>query len=194
MSGEIGEIVSFNGRIGNNGERVKNTWFWDKSLSGGGTFIDNGCHLVDIARWFMGDFSKAIGAISNIYWKEYLVEDMATGIFMTDNGKTAIINSSWRLLAGYLHFELNGSDGYITVDGRFDTHGGDKVFWRNKVGKVIKSEDFGHVPPISYVLELDAFYSSILNDNQPEPSGEDGIEIMKMIEAVYKSDGRVIDL
>lgn len=28
--GVIGEILSFNGRIGHNGERLKDTWFWKK--------------------------------------------------------------------------------------------------------------------------------------------------------------------
>ena len=32
-------------------------------------------------------------------------------------------------------FELNGSEGYINVDGRFDTHGGDKIFWSTKKDK-----------------------------------------------------------
>ena len=53
--GKIGEVLSFNGRIGNNGERLKNSWFWDKEVSGGGTLLDNGCHLLDLSRYFMGN-------------------------------------------------------------------------------------------------------------------------------------------
>ena len=30
--GKIGKVLSFNGRIGHNGERLKNSWFWKKEL------------------------------------------------------------------------------------------------------------------------------------------------------------------
>ena len=32
--GVIGEVLSFNGRIGHNGERLKDSWFWKKDISG----------------------------------------------------------------------------------------------------------------------------------------------------------------
>ena len=28
--------------------------------------------------------------------------------------------------------EINGTDGYLNVDGRFDTHGGDMIYWKSK--------------------------------------------------------------
>ena len=130
--GVIGEILSFNGRIGHNGERLKDSWFWNKEISGGGTLLDNGCHLLDLSRFFIGDFISGTGLISNTYWKGIEVEDTASGIFKTKDGKTATIFCSWRLLSGYFFFELNGSEGYINVDGRFDTHGGDKIFGQQK--------------------------------------------------------------
>ena len=63
--GVIGEVLSFNGRIGHNGERLKDTWFWKKEISGGGTLLDNGCHLLDLSRYFMGNFNKGTGVVSN---------------------------------------------------------------------------------------------------------------------------------
>ena len=30
--GTIGEVLSFNGRIGHNGERLKDTWFWKSQV------------------------------------------------------------------------------------------------------------------------------------------------------------------
>jgi len=193
-SGEIGDIVSLNGRIGHNGERIKESWFWDKEISGGGTLLDNGCHLVDIARWFMGDFSEAMGVTSNIYWKDCPVEDTASGIFITSDRKMALISSSWRQLAGYIHVEINGTHGYITVDGRFDTHGGDKIYWKGENNGLIKCEDFGHVPPQSYVWELNGFYDALRDNKQPEPSAEDGVKVMKMIDAIYESNNQKVYL
>jgi predicted dehydrogenase len=192
-SGYIGEIVSFNGRIGNNGERIQNSWFMDKELSGGGTMLDNGCHLLDIARWFMGDFVTGVGMIGNSYWTNLPVEDTATGIFQTRDGKIATINSSWRQFSGYFHFEVNGTHGYITVDGRFDTHGGDNVYWQSvRDGKEIHSINYGHVTPDSYVEELEDFFTHIRQGTEPQPSGKDGLEVIKMVEAVYHSQSSPI--
>ena len=185
---EIGEILSFNGRIGHDGERIKNSWFWDKELSGGGTLLDNGVHLLELSRYFLGDFTSGTGSISNAYWKNIEVEDTANGFFKTADGKTASIFCSWRLLSGYFFFEINGSEGYINVDGRFDTHGGDKIFWLNKKKNKILSKDFGHIKPQSYKLEMEKFIDTISNKKNPSPSAKDGLEVMRMIDFIYSSN------
>ena len=184
---EIGEVLSFSGRIGHNGERLKDTWFWNKDLSGGGTLLDNGCHLLELSRFFMGEFVSGGGNVSNSYWKNIDVEDTANGFFKTKDGKTASIFCSWRLLSGYFFFELNGTDGYINVDGRFDTHGGDKIFWYNKKKDKILSKDFSKIKPQSYKLEMEKLIETILNNKQPSPSAKDGLEVMRMIDFIYSA-------
>ena len=69
--GVIGEVLSFNGRIGHNGERLKDSWFWNKDISGGGTLLDNGCHL-DLSRYFVGNFISGTGILSQIHFGEIL--------------------------------------------------------------------------------------------------------------------------
>ena len=184
--GTIGEVLSFNGRIGHNGERLKNTWFWKKEISGGGTLLDNGCHLLDLSRFFVGNFVSGTGLISNVYWKNIEVEDTASGIFKTAEGKIATIFCSWRLLSGYLFFEINGSEGYLNVDGRFDTHGGDKIFWSTKKDGKFFSRDFSHIKPNSYQLEIDNFVSNLKNNKECSPTARDAFEVMKMISFIYK--------
>ena len=104
--GVIGDVLSFNGRIGHNGERLKDSWFWKKDVSGGGTLLDNGCHLLDLSRYFIGNFISGTGITTNTYWKNIEVEDSASGIFKTEDGKTASIFCSWRLLSGYFFFRI----------------------------------------------------------------------------------------
>jgi len=187
-SGAIGEIIYFNGRIGHNGERIKGSWFWKKELSGGGTLIDNGCHLLDLARLFMGKFVRGFGVATNIFWQECSVEDTACGVFFTADNRMAVVTSCWRQHAGYLYIELNGTEGYITIDGRFDTCGGERIFWQAKGDKIVHSENFTHLPPNSMVLELDHFYDALRNNRQPSPSPEEALDILKMIKAVYESN------
>ena len=183
--GTIGKVLNFNGRIGHDGERLKDSWFWKKEISGGGTLLDNGCHLLDLSRLFVGNFVSGKGQTSNVYWKNIEVEDTASGIFRTEDGRTATIFCSWRLFSGYFFFEINGSDGYINVDGRFDTHGGDKIFWSRKTDNKFFSRDFSHIKPNSYLLEIDNFISNLKNNKECSPSIHDGLAIMKMIEFIY---------
>ena len=184
-AGEIGEVLSFNGRIGHNGERLKDSWFWKKDISGGGTLLDNGCHLLDLSRLFVGNFVSGKGMTSNSYWKNIEVEDTASGIFKTKDGKTATIYCSWRLFSGYFFFEINGSNGYINVDGRFDTHGGDKIYWSNNKDKKLLSKHYSHIKPNSYLIEIENYIKNIKEKRKCSPSAEDGLEIMKMIEYIY---------
>ena len=183
--GALGEILSFNGRIGHNGERLKNSWFWKKDISGGGTLLDNGCHLLDLARYFIGDFTSGKGLVSNSYWKNIDVEDTAGGVFTTNTGKMATIFCSWRLMSGYFFFEINGSEGYINVDGRFDTHGGDKIFWSLKSEKNFFTKDFSDIKPDSYKQEIDSFVFNLKNNKECRPSAKDALEVMKMIDLIY---------
>jgi len=183
----IGKLLSFTGRIGHNGERLKNSWFWKKDISGGGTLLDNGCHLLDLSRYFLGDFNTGKGIISNSYWKNIEVEDTACGMFSTKHGQTSTIFCSWRLMSGYFFFELNGTDGYINVDGRFDTHGGDKIFWSISKEKKFLSKDFSDVKPNSYKQEIDQFIKNLKEKKECSPSISDALEVMKMIDFVYSS-------
>ena len=155
---DIGKIVSFRGNIGHSGERIKNTWYWNKDISGGGTLIDNGWHLIDLARLFMGDFIKIDGVLSNDYWRSCDVEDTASVAMVSKNG-IAVINSSWRKQGEYMNITMCGTKGRIDIGDTKDRK--------------------------SLVRELNYFINCIKRNIQPEPSGEDGIEILKIIEQVY---------
>lgn len=181
--GTIGDILHFNGSIGTNGAHTQESWFWEKHKSGGGTFIDNGCHLLDIARMFMGDFTSCIGYTSNVYWKKTRVEDLGTGIFMTKNGRQATISSSWIQWRGYMYFELWGTKGYIIVDSRE----GDRVIWGKRDGSKPNTIDFTKLPKASYRDEILYFSHCIRTNQKPVPSVRDGYRVIQMIEGVYES-------
>lgn len=182
-SGRIGEILSFRGAIGNDGGLTHDSWFWKKDVAGGGTFIDNACHLLDIARMFMGDFTMCLGQVANLYWKEAEVEDYATGIFVTEEGRQALITSSWTQWTGYFYFELWGDAGYIFVDSR----GVDRVTVGDNRKGVVRTFDYGRYPITSHQDELSYFAKSITMGEQPIPSAADGLEVIKMIDGVYRS-------
>jgi len=179
----IGKILVFKGSIGNNGDHAANSWFWNKKISGGGTFIDNGCHLLDLARMFMGDFDSCISSISNLYWNKANVEDAGTALYKTKDGRQAIISASWIQWGGYMYIELWGTDGYIIIDSKK----GDTIVYGNKKNSQQKIFDLSQTAINSYHKEILYFKECITSKISPNPGVDDGVQVVKMIEAAYRS-------
>ncbi|MFB6197396.1 MAG: Gfo/Idh/MocA family protein, partial [Halobacteriaceae archaeon] len=187
----IGDILFLRAWIGNDGEQLKDSWFADEELSGGGTFLDNGCHVLDISRWFLGEVKEGTGYVSTLH-HPIDVEDNGFGLFQFDGGQTVSIQSSWTEWDDYMYMEIYGSDGSIKVDARMPnskvtlsrTNGYRKVF------------DFSKLSPQSYDMEFDTHMQTLLDQREPEPSGFDGLRAVEMAHGIYEAaeEGRTVDL
>lgn len=79
-SGIIGDLMFVRGRYGHGGRiGYDKEWRADPAVSGGGELIDQGVHLIDLSRWFLGDFASVQGFAHTYYW-QMPVDDNA---FMT---------------------------------------------------------------------------------------------------------------
>ncbi len=183
QKGTIGKVLCIKGNIGTDGLHTKHSWFWKKPQSGGGTYIDNACHLLDITRWMMGEFDTCTGMIGNIFWKKALVEDIAGGVYKTKDKRLAIITSSWTQWKGYLSLEIWGDRGYILIDSKY----GDSMVVGNRISKKERNYNFAGKPISSYADELLYFISCIKKGREPKPNATDGAAVIKMIEGVYQS-------
>lgn len=185
--GTIGKLLFFKGSIGTNGSRVSRKWFWNPAVSGGGTFIDNGCHVLDLARMFMGDFISCTAAMTTSLWKEARVEDIGSAIYVTKDHRQAVITASWLQWAGYLHIELWGEKGYIIIDST--TH--DTVTVGGKEG-TFTTYDYSNEQKDSYHRELLYLAECIRKGTLPSPNATDGTAVISMIEAAYKASKKHI--
>ena len=82
----------------------QSSWFWQPELSGGGSLIDLGVHLVDLALWTL-DFPDVLEAHATLLREGRPVhpgevEDYATGEIVLSNGATVRLACSWNLNAG----------------------------------------------------------------------------------------------
>jgi predicted dehydrogenase len=101
-NGELGDIVDLNAVYGKS-KVVTATgpnadWRSRREIAGGGILLDQGIHMVDLIRYFSGDFKEVHSFISNNYWN-YDVEDNTYAIMRTADGKVALLHSSatqWR--------------------------------------------------------------------------------------------------
>ncbi len=178
----IGESLFARGQIGNSGWATKG-WFSDPEMAGGGTFLDNGAHLLDIMRWFLGEVRECTGYITTKYWPIAPLEDNGMGIFIFNNDKMAFVHSSWTEWADYMYMEIYGKEGYIRIDNRVP----------NCIKTLAKKDgyqeifDYSHLPPQSYCMEFNDYVNAIRNQRYPQPSGFDGLRAVQMAYGVYES-------
>jgi UDP-N-acetylglucosamine 3-dehydrogenase len=178
---KIGRIVFARGWIGTNGQYVQNSWFVDKELSGGGTLLDNGCHIMDIFRWLLGKVNECKGYSINKVWPTEL-EDTALALYKTVDGKVFFLQSSWIEWSGYMYMEFYGEDGFIFVDSRFSN----RLVLGRRDG-YYETFNFSSLPPVSHKLEILDFIEKVENKIQPVPSAYDGMRVIEMIHALYES-------
>jgi predicted dehydrogenase len=175
-------------------------WFTTKELSGGGPLIDIGVHLLDIAWWLCGcpqpvsasgvtyaEFGprgKGLGgwAAENRPAKgTFDVEDLAVALIRFENGLTINLEVSWAL-----HNErerqwcqIFGSEGGCDW-------GNDPGLYREVQGAPVNAKiEVGKGDP--WQGEMQHFVDCILNDKTPDPDATQGVAMMKMLDAIYKS-------
>lgn len=191
-SGAIGETMFLRGWIGHDGWNLGDTWFADPEMSGGGTFLDNGCHVLDLIRWFLGEVVECSGFVQTTLWSVEPLEDNGFAIFRTADGKTAFAQASWTEWAGYCYLEVYGADGFVRIDARgraCETVLGDRQ------GN-LQSFDFSDRPPSSYRDEFADYVESLEKGAQPAPNVFDGLRAVQMARGVYESSraGRTVDI
>jgi predicted dehydrogenase len=180
-----------------------NSWYMDARQAGGGTVIDNGVHLFDLAAWYMGaEFTEVQGAVTrSLDVCEFEsdgrlrrvtpsdCEDNGFGLFTTRDGRVASLHSSWTQWQGYLHVEIFGTHGSIIVNNdqiqgsvtyqSFSRHG-DPFGTTTEVPALQK-------PDPSWRLQLEELAAAVRENREPEPGGADGLRAMRMVDALYRS-------
>jgi predicted dehydrogenase len=187
-------------------------WFTTKALAGGGPLIDLGVHMLDLALYMMG-YPRPVSVSGATYaefgprgkgaWAYgtrpedpaqaiFDVEDFATGFIRFENGATLILEASW---AGY---QPLGDDIYLQLYGRT---GGARLampnFRTERSLQVITEMDgtlVDEVPELpqeeginEYDREIAAFVQSIRTGVPPPATAEQGLTVMRLIDALYRS-------
>lgn len=188
--GGIGEILFMRGRYGFGGrEGYEKEWRHKKEASGGGQLIDQGIHLIDLARWFLGDMPEVKGFTEQAFWKSE-VEDNVFFLLKNKTGRIASLHASWSQWKPIYSLEIFGSEGYILIDGLGKKYGGTE---RVYIGK--RTADFKAEKEEMIECDTDAdnslremlkeFVSAIRENRDPMPSARDAFAALEIIENIY---------
>ena len=181
-------------------------WFGDKSRSGGGPLIDLGVHVIDLTRYLMGNpkpisvygvtFHK-LGNRSELKDKKAYVsvsatekdicdvEDMACAMIRYDNGAVLSVETSFSL-------NLKKDQGTIEL---FGTKGGAKLSPELELYTELNGymADVNLCTPTALSFdglfqgEIDHFTDCVLDGTPCRAPAEDGVELMKILRAIYQS-------
>jgi myo-inositol 2-dehydrogenase / D-chiro-inositol 1-dehydrogenase len=124
-TGVLGEIVNARALIGLAGvaeigcppDMVE--WMLDPDEGGGGAWIDEGSHAVDLLRHLVGEVTEVAAFEARIAKPDLGVEDVAVALLRFETGALGEVATSWSLsidLGMRNHVELYGSRGTLLLE------------------------------------------------------------------------------
>ena len=198
-AGRMGQIIWMRGIYGKSGGREQEfmqSWRNDPAVSGGGILLDQGIHMLDLFRFFCGDFQEVQGMLDTAYWK-IPVEDNAFVLLRNAQGQIAQLHSSATLWKHTFHLEIGLEGGYLLIRGLLSKSGS---YGRETLiigRKPVDDEDAAIGNPREEIVYFDRDRSwdiqvkelihCIRNDLPiTDSSSLDALRVMELIDAVYR--------
>ncbi len=182
-------------------------WFTSKQVAGGGPLIDLGVHVLDIVMWLLNypdpltvsaDVQTNFGPRGRKTWRGnkqvaemYQVEDSATAFIRLADGVSLTLETNWAS-----HGKPGMDDISITLLG---TEGTVELYIPNYAAKNTLTfyTEINGVPVTTrpHIISADSdhyyamaeFVKCIKDDTPPPASAENGLVIMQIIDAIYRS-------
>jgi len=175
-------------------------WFWDVEKSGGGVFMDMGCHGIAFCHWFLGR-----PKIKNVYCQmgTYVHADKTKGednsicVIEFDNDALGLVEDSWARRGGMEdRIEVYGEGGVTYAD----LHMGNALPTYSEYGYGYAVEKApstkGWTYPVyeelwnyGFPQEMRHFARCIRGKEEPQATGEDGRLVQEVLYAGYQSAG-----
>ncbi len=193
-SGEYGKILWMRGRYGKSVDaNFFSNWRAKKEEAGGGIFLDQGIHMLDLFLMFCEDFEEVKAYVSKLYWN-LDVEDNVFAMFRNKKGQVASLHSTMTQWRHLFSLEIFLEKGYITINGLKTSSNtyGDEVMSIAKNRSLppaamwTKEEDLVFHVDNSWRRELDIFIDSIKNNKKISVGNtKDAFKLMRLVKKVY---------
>lgn len=162
--------------------------FGKKALAGGGTLLDNGCHMFDLARYFGGPVEEIFARVATLKFP-IEVEDTAQASLRFTGGALGEVEASWSATGWEEGFWIYGTEGALEYTNRY----GKPVLrhsFRTSLGTTwadpdVALYDFTGAP--NHTRHVGNFLAAIRGERPVICSGEDGLEAVRLVLAAYES-------
>lgn len=189
-SGELGRITFVRLRQAHDwsGLPAVPLGFRTAALAGGGTLLDNGCHLFDLARYLAGDVDQVFARVATLKF-EAEVEDTATVSLRFGSGALGAIETSWTSTGWDQSFLIDGTAGTL----EYTERGGPPRLrhTRREPGDLTwdstASTTWTTPAGTDHARAVAAFVAAIRGERPVPCTGEDGRAAVRLALASYES-------
>jgi len=196
---KLGNILQAHGILVNAGPYASwipsSDWFFNDKY---GVVYDSTPHLVDLIMHILSDQIIEVLArgISTVHGLEVL--DNLAGVFKTEKGVIGSFNVGWKMATSYDSIQIHGTGGSafanaFEVEVRYGSYGPlESIADHIKSVKKIVVAQISRMsrdmrPNETFFREDRAFIDAVLNGSDPIVPGEDGLRVLKVLEAIKES-------
>lgn len=161
---------------------TSDSWHADIHKSGG-VLVDLSIHDVDFLRWSIGEVEEIYAQGGTCLRKACSSHDYVHTLLKFKTGAIGYVEGSWAMPIGYpltTFLEIAGTRGILHVDNMssasLSIHGSDGVV--EKTTPMFRD---------GYFLEIRGFINSIIRNEPPPVSGEEGLKSLEVVLAGLKS-------
>ena len=187
-SGALEKLLYIRGRYGHGGRiGYEKEWRAVPDISGGGEAVDQGVHLLDLARWFLGDLTFVGGSAPTYFW-DMPVEDNAFFLLEGKRKRVAFLHASWTEWKNLFSFEITGRMGKLEVTGLGGSYGTERLAHYRMQPEMGPPPTTIYEFPMadnSWELELSEFLRDIRENREPSPGIADAQAVLRLVEALY---------
>lgn len=191
-AGVLGELMFVRGRYGHGGRLgYEKEWRADPALSGGGELIDQGVHLIDLARWFLGDFTKVTGQAHTYFWP-MPVEDNGFLLLETSQHQTAFLHVSCTEWKNLFSLEIYGREAKLHIEGLGGSYGIERLSYYQMLPQMGPPKTTIWEYPMednSWQVEFAEFLEDIRLSRTPAANLADASAALSIVEKIYTESG-----
>jgi len=188
--GAAGELMFLRARYGHGGRvDYDKEWRADPELAGGGELIDQGVHVIDLARWFLGDFTKVEGFATTYFW-QMPVDDNAFLLLRDARDRAAFLHVSCTEWKNLFSFELYGRTGKLAIDGLGGSYGVEKLTYYRMLPEMGPPETTSWEFPRgdeSWALEFREFLDDIARQRTPSAGLAEARAALDVVRKIYEA-------
>jgi predicted dehydrogenase len=188
----LGALLFVRARYGHGGRPgLAGEWRAQPQRSGGGELIDQGVHLIDLARWFLGEFVEVNGFAHTYFW-DMPVDDNAFMVLKTTTKQVAFLHVSCTEWKNTFSWELYGRDGKLQVDGLGGSYGVERLSFYKNLPEMGPPETTIWEYPMadnSRETEMAEFIEDIRAARAPSAGLPDAIAALAVVAKIYADSG-----
>lgn len=173
-------------------------WRGTKAIDGGGAFMNQAIHAVDLLSWFGGEVEKIEAMTGTVAHERIEVEDNGAAVLRFKSGAIGVVEASTSIYPGYLkRIEVCGTEGSAILEEesliewkfRTETEEDEEIRRRFKAMNVSGggASDPGAINYQGHMRQFDNFALAVRGESSLEITGEDASRAVGIITGIYRS-------